>query len=219
MDGASLDRHLESFRRDAIASLTDAERTSLHTLIQAPIAGAVLIPARPRTFVQDWTLPQILPSLDQASAGRDFERGRRAFIDTQCYACHRLGNAGAAIGPEIGALASKYSRRELLESLVEPSKVISEQYQNVRVFLKDGEDLIGRITRETDTEVVLETDPLTSTEQGVARNLIDEIKPSIVSPMPEGLLQVLTLDDILDMLAFLESGGNSNAPAFRRPPQ
>jgi putative heme-binding domain-containing protein len=162
-------------------------------------------------------MPELLPDLDRAAAGRDFERGRRAFIDTQCYACHRLGDAGSAIGPELGALASKYSRRELLESLVEPSKVISDQYQNLRIFLKDGDDLTGRIVRESATEVVLETDPLTRAEQTVARSAIDEIRPSTISPMPEGLLQILTQDEILDLLAFLESGGRADAPAFRKP--
>lgn len=217
VDGANLNRHLESFRRDATALLTEAEQGALRHLLEAPMAGAVLLPAQPREFVKDWTLPELLPHLDQAGFGRDFERGRRAFIDTQCYACHRLGDAGTAIGPELGALASKYSRRELLESLVEPSKVISEQYQNLRVFLKDGEDVTGRPVRETAEEIVIETDPLTRTEQTLARGLIDEIRPSTVSPMPEGLLAVLTRDEILDLLAFLESAGRKDAPAFRRP--
>ncbi len=215
VDGAALNRHLEGFRRDAINGLTDAERTTFKDLIEPQMVGAQLIAPEPRAFVREWTTEDILPFLDQASFGRDFQRGRRAFIDTQCYACHRLGNAGSGIGPELSALASKYGRRELLESLLEPSKVISEQFQNLRVFLKDGDDLTGRLVRESDTEVVVETDPLSRTEQSVARHLIDEIKPSSISPMPEGLLHSLNRDEILDLLAFLESAGKPDAPAFR----
>lgn len=217
VDGAGLDRHLAAFRRDAIAAVPEPERATLGELLEAPLPGAQLIPAQPREFVRAWTLSELLPDLDRAGSGRDFERGRRAFIDTQCYACHRLGNTGGAVGPELGALLSKYSRRELLESLIEPSKVISEQYQNLRVFLKNGEEVTGRLVRESASEMVVETDPLTRAEQTVPRTLIEEVRPSTVSPMPEGLLQTLNREDILDLLAFLEAAGRPDAPAFRKP--
>lgn len=217
VDGANLNRHLEAFRRDALRHLDDTERAALRDLIEAPIAGAQLVPPEPRSFVREWTMADLVPELERAGYGRDYERGRRAYIDVQCAACHRFGNVGGAVGPEITALASKYSRREILESLLEPSKVISEQYQNVRVFLKDGEDVTGRVVRDVAEEIVLETDPLTRTEQAVPRSAIDKVRPSTVSPMPEGLLHVLTRDEILDLLAYLESGGNPDAPVFRQP--
>lgn len=217
VDGAGLDRHLESFRRGAIAAVPESEQPALRDLFESPLPGAQLVPPTPREFVRHWTLAELLPHLDQAGSGRNFDRGRRAFIDTQCYACHRLGNVGGAVGPELGAVLGKYTRRDLLESMIEPSKVISEQFQNVRVFRKDGEDVTGRRVRETEHEIVLETDPLTRTEQTIPMSEIDEIKPSTVSPMPEGLLQILTRDDILDLLAFLESAGRPDAPAFRQP--
>jgi putative heme-binding domain-containing protein len=217
VDGAAVDRHLEGFRREAIAAVPPAELEALKPLLELPIAGAQLIPAQPRVFIQEWHLADLLPHLDEAAAGRNFERGRRAFIDTQCYACHRFGDAGGATGPEITAVASKYGRRELLESLVEPSKVISDQYQNLRVFLKDGEEVSGRLVRESEKEIVLETDPLQRVEQSVPRSAIDEMRPSTVSAMPEGLLNVLGLEEILDLIAFLESGGKADAPPFRKP--
>lgn len=215
VDGANVNRHLEAFRRDAIAALPEDARASLRALCEAPMAGAQLIPAEPRAFVQEWTMADLVTDLERAAMGRDYERGRRAFIDTQCLACHRLGNVGAAIGPELGGLAAKYRRREILESLIEPSKVISEQYQNVRVFLKDGEDVTGRMVRETPEELVIETDPLTRTEQRVARGAIEEIRPSTISPMPEGLLNVLRREEILDLVAYLEAEGRRDAAAFR----
>lgn len=215
VDGANVDRHLQSFRREAIAAVPEAERAALASLVEQPIAGAQLIAPQRREFVREWTMADLLPDLDRASAGRDFERGRRAFIDTQCYACHRFGNAGGAVGPEITAAASKYSRRDLLESILEPSRVISDQYQNVRVFRKDDEEITGRLVRESAEEMVLETDPLTRTEQTIPRREVAEIRASTVSPMPEGLVNSLSREEILDLLAFLESGGKPDAPAFR----
>ena len=217
VDGANFNRLLEGFRRDAIAAIPDAERASFQDITDRPITGAQSIPAEPRAFVREWTTAELLPLLDRVSSGRNFQRGRRAFIDSQCYACHRLGNVGGAVGPELSGVASKYSRRDLLESMTEPSKVINEQFQNVRVFLKDGDDATGRLLRDAPDEVVLETDPLSRTQQSFPRQQVDQIRPSTVSPMPEGLLQALDQDEILDLLAFLESNGNPKAPHFQAP--
>lgn len=219
VDGTNLDRHLESFRRDAIAHLPESERDALRPLLDAPIVRAQVIPPQPRSFVREWTLDDLLPQLDRASHSRNFERGRRAFIDAQCYLCHRFGNAGGSIGPDITATASKYGRRELLESLIDPSRVIPDQYQNVRIFLHDGDDVTGRLLAETDAGWTLETDPLSATERFVPRADADSIEPSPISGMPEGLLNGLTAEDILDLIAFIEAAGRSDAPAFQSPVQ
>ena len=216
VDGASVDSHLAEFREEAQRALPPDQRDSLKALLDQPIAGAQLIPTQPRRFVQEWTIADLLPELDRASNGRDFERGRQAFTDTQCYACHRLGKAGGAVGPELTAVASKYGRRDLLESLLEPSKVISEQYQGVNVLLDDAEVVTGRLMRESDTELVIEIDPIQRTEQTIARRSVKELRRSLVSSMPEGLLHVLTREEIFDLIAFLESGGNAEVPAFRK---
>ncbi len=217
VDGANLNRHLEGFRRDAVQSIPQDQRDSFRDLLATPVVPALSVAPEPRTFVRDWTTADLLPFLDEVSAGRDFQRGRRAFIDTQCYACHRLGNTGGDSGPELSGAASKYGRRELLEALLEPSKVINEQYRNTRVFLLDGDDLSGRLIRESPEELVLETDPISRTEQTIARHLVESTQPSAVSAMPEGLLATLQRDEILDLLAFLESAGKPDAPAFRKP--
>jgi putative heme-binding domain-containing protein len=218
VDGANLDRHLATFRREAIAALVPAEREALAALLDEPAAAAQLIPARPRPFVAEWTLAGLLPALPEAAAGRDFERGRQAFLDAQCLACHRLGDMGGAVGPELTAVASKYDRRSILESMIEPSKVVSEQFQNVNVFLKDGDTVTGRLLRQDDRELVVETDPLNRVEQTIARRDVEELRPSAVSPMPEGLLNVFRRDEILDLIAFLEAGGRRDAAAFRKHP-
>lgn len=217
VEGAGLLVHLEAARREAVTHLDAAEKESLRALIEAPIPGGLWVPPEPRAFVRDWTTAELLPDLERAERGRNFERGRRAFIDAQCYACHRFGNVGGAVGPEITAAASKYTRRDLLESMTEPSKIISEQYQNTRVFLKDGEEVTGRVLRDSPTDLVLQTDPLKGTELTVPRAQVEELRPSTVSPMPEGLLGTLTREEILDLLAFLVSGGDPQAPAFRTP--
>jgi putative heme-binding domain-containing protein len=205
VDGAWVDKYLREFRRDAMATLSDAERKELAPLLNTPVQrrGSFLCP---RIFVREWTMADLLPDLDRVSAGRDFSRGRQAFVDAQCLACHRFGNDGGAIGPELTAAGSKYDRRSLLESILEPSRVINEQYQNTTVVLKNGDTLSGRVVRDNAEEFVLETDPLSGTRERLRRAEIDQLAPAKLSPMPEGLVNALSREEILDLLAYLEAG-------------
>jgi len=107
----------------------------------------------------------------------------------------------------------------LLESILEPSKVINEQYQNLSVFLKNGDSFTGRIVRENTEQVILETDPVAGGRETIARGDIDQIVPSKLSPMPEGLANVLTREEILDLLAYIQSGGKPESIAFRQAKQ
>jgi putative heme-binding domain-containing protein len=219
VDGAWVDRYLREFHRDAVAALSAQERTELAGLLNRPLQKARQIPSTIRAHVRQWTMADLLPHLDEAGAGRDFERGRRAFADAQCLACHRFGNDGGAIGPELTAAGSKYDRRSLLESILEPSKVVSEQYQHSLVVLKNGDSFSGRLIRDAADEIVLETDPASGASERIARVRIDTVTPSTLSPMPEGLVNSLTREEILDLLAYLESGGRAAAAAFKSRPR
>ena len=113
-------------------------------------------------------------------------------------------------------MGSKYSSRDILESILEPSKVVSDQYQNYTVIKKDGEDVTGRITDENDKRIVVVPNPL-EPESRVEIKKADIAKrvPSKLSPMPQGLVNGLTRDEILDLIAYLESSGKPNAKNFK----
>src|SRR6185436_2405019 len=116
------------------------------------------------------------------------------------------GNEGGSIGPELTAVSSKYSRRDVLESLIDPSKVVSDQYQNFTIYKKNGEDVTGRITDEDDKRVVITPSPLApEVREEIKKSDIDKRAASKVSPMPNGLLDGLTHEEVLDLLAYLES--------------
>ena len=73
---------------------------------------------------------------DGVAHGRNFASGKAAFNDAQCILCHRFVNEGGSVGPELTAASSKYSRHDILESILEPSKVVSEQFQNSTIIKK-----------------------------------------------------------------------------------
>jgi putative heme-binding domain-containing protein len=216
VDGAWVDKYLREFHRDAVATLQPEERQPLAALLQAPLQKSRQVPASNRKFERAWTMAELLPDLERASRRRNFERGRQAFVDAQCLTCHRFGNDGGTIGPELTAAGSKYDRRVLLESILEPSKVINEQYQLHTVTLRNGENVTGRLLRETAAEVVLETDAFSGARERFARAEVERLAPAALSSMPSGLVDVLSREDILDLLAYLECGGRSEASAFRK---
>ena len=155
------------------------------------------------------------PALGQVARGRSFAAGKTAFQDAQCMLCHRFGPEGGSVGPELGAVSKKYSVRDILESILEPSKVISEQFQNVTVAKKDGESETGRLVDETPDQLVLQPNPLLPDRLEIPKSQITARVPSKVSPMPEGLLNSFAEDEILDLLAYLQSSGDPNAANFK----
>jgi putative heme-binding domain-containing protein len=215
VDGAWMDKYLGEFRRDAVANLTGAERLEFAALLETPLRPAQMVPRSTRQFVREWTMADLLPYLPQASSRRNFERGRQAFVDAQCLSCHRFGNDGGSLGPELTAIGSKYDRRSLLESILEPSKALNEQYLNTTLELSDGETLTGRLVGDSPQEVEIETNPFGGGREEIPRKNIKRIIPSKFSPMPEGLVNTLQREEILDLLAYLESNGRSSAAAFQ----
>ena len=213
-DGSSFKNFLDHIRKDAIASLNDRERTDLAWLIDPP--KVVLKIPTDRHLIQEWKMADVLPAIDRASTGRSFQSGKKAFEDAQCLACHRFGNEGGATGPDLTAVSSRFTRRDILESIIEPSKVISDQYQNIVVTKKDGDDVIGRLVEESDRTLVLITNPLTGEKTEVRKRDVSSRQPSKLSPMPDGLVNILSKEELLDLLAYIESGGNKDHADFKK---
>jgi putative heme-binding domain-containing protein len=204
VDGASYDRYLRDFRRESMATLTPEERQHLEPLLAKPITQARLVPGNAREFVRDWKMEDLIDDLAKPRQS-DFSKGRQAFVDAQCLSCHRFGNDGGTAGPDLTAAASKYTDRDLLESIIEPSKIINEQYQDHTAILEDGEAYTGRLVSHSDKEVIIETDRLSGAKEKIDRTKIKQLRPAATSPMPSGLVNVLTKDEILDLLAYLRT--------------
>jgi putative heme-binding domain-containing protein len=215
-DGSSFPKFIANIRKDAVASLAEGERAELTELItEQPFVAPTAAKPRAYKFVREWKMSDLLPLLDQAGNGRNFQRGKEAFAATQCLACHRFGNEGGSTGPDITAISSRFTRRDVLESILDPSKVVSEQYQNITVSKKNGDAITGRLVEETDAKLVLVVNPLNGEKVEVTKPDVAGREPSKISAMPEGLVNILTKADILDLLAYIESGGKKEHAAFR----
>ena len=112
------------------------------------------------------------------------------------------------------AIAARFTRKDVLESMTDPSKVVSDQYQNERITTADGKAVVGRVVDETKDTLVVQPDPLAPDRVTVKKSEVESRGPSKLSPMPANLIDVLTEDEILDLIAFMESGKN---PAPKLP--
>jgi putative heme-binding domain-containing protein len=212
--GASFTLYVDDIRRDAVANLTDLQRAELKPLIEARPTTAPIV-AEPRPLVKKWTMAELVPLVETGLKKRDFVRGRRMFAAANCFACHRFDNQGGAIGPDLTVLSGRFGPRDVLESIVEPSKQISDQYAAVTVVTDDGDVVTGRIVNLKGEKLMINTNMLDPTASvGVDRRHIEQMEPSKVSMMPEGLLNTLQQDEILDLMAYLLSRGDPHNPMF-----
>jgi len=214
-DGASLAPFLDNFRKEAIATLSDSEREELADILPKE-AEAAAAPATDRKFVKDWQMQDLLPDLAKAKIHRSFAKGKAVYADAQCIQCHRFGESGGSVGPELAAVSSRLTTRDILESILEPSKVVSEQYQNVVLTLKDGDTVVGRVIQENELELTLMTDPIHPNKEVFRKADIVSRHASKISPMPDGLVSSMTEDEIWDLIAYMESGGKKSNAAFKK---
>jgi putative heme-binding domain-containing protein len=146
--------------------------------------------------------------LTQAALSRsgNIERGHKLFFDaakSQCVKCHRIGDQGERIGPDLTGIGSRFPRIHLIESILQPSRTIAPGYQAVAVILKSGKVFTGVKVAETDEMLTLGDNK--GDKQVLRKADIEEQQPQSVSVMPEGLEKQFTVDEFVDLIAFLAS--------------
>ncbi|QJW93833.1 c-type cytochrome [Frigoriglobus tundricola] len=216
--GSSFGNFLKLIKTDAIATLTPAEAAALKAVISADPATAKLPAEPPRPFVKAYKLADLTEALDTGlKSGRDFDRGRKLFAAGKCFACHRFDNEGGSNGPDLTGVAGRFSPRDLLESIIDPSKEISDQYAAVEIRTTDERVVVGRIVNLNNDDVMVNTDMLDpGSTARVNRKLIESMRPSKVSMMPTGLLDTFKEDEVLDLLAYIISRGDRKSALFRK---
>ena len=220
--GNSARKFLLRIRDQALEKLPEAERPALLALAEKVVEkpkAAFAMPIRP--FVKNWTLADLEPVLAETNKGRDFAHGKKIFGELLCAQCHLFAGGGGlakggAVGPDLTAVGSRYSAHDILAKILDPSKNISEQYASYLFTMKDGSMISGQVAEDNHYLVTVIVDPLNGTKQNIMAGSIVKKEASPVSLMPPGLIMTLTQDEILDLLAYLQSGGNDKAPAFAK---
>ncbi len=190
----------------------------LDKLMKREVANEVMLDLveaagkRPATAVKSrleayekWKLPQDhLTPFREALAGGDAARGRKIFYENAavaCTRCHHIANDGGGnAGPVLDGIASRQPREYLLESIVFPNKQVAQGFETAMISMKNGAAYAGVVKNETDSTLVL-----LSPEDGEVKLKKSDIasRDKGLSGMPEGLGQLLSRQELRDVIEFL----------------
>jgi len=146
-----------------------------------------------------------LARLQKELGGGDAKRGRQVFFGRRasCSACHLVKGKGGKIGPDLSTVGSRRDRRDLLEAVLYPSASLSRGYESYTLATSSGRVVSGLIERETADRIEIRT--ADQRIQRIARDEIEQMRPSNISIMPQGLERTLSRDELRDLAAFLMS--------------
>ena len=215
--GNSYRKFLQNIDNDAFNNATEAERLAIEALgARKPYQPPEL--PKPQGPGQDWTLEGILATIgDQPLKGRNFENGEKMFAAARCIVCHRFGGDGGATGPDLTQSAGRFALKDLCEAIVDPSKVVSDQYKAVVIETDAGKVYTGRVVSDLPDTLTMVVDPEDATKLvKIGKSEIESQTLSTVSLMPKDLLKTLNQDEVLDLVAYLLSRGNRNDAVFRK---
>eukprot|EP00913_Durusdinium_trenchii_P023286 g21864.t1 len=212
--GASFEGFLRNIGNDAYANATDTERLAIESSGARKPVPLPPIP-KPKGPGKDWSLEEVIRLSNTKLTNRNFVNGRKMFAATRCVVCHRFAGEGGATGPDLTQLAGRFNVKALAEAIVDPSKVVSDQYRGSMVITTKGKQYTGRIVNKSKEGLTILIDPEDSTKVvTIPANEVDEVMPSRVSLMPKDLLKPLNQGEVLDLMAYLLSRGNPDDPMF-----
>ncbi len=165
---------------------------------------------------RNWQLDDALKVVTNDSTNRNFSQGKMLFGATLCGSCHRMRGEGGAAGPDLSQIGTRFSNKDILESIIHPSKVISDQYAATVFTLKDGSTLAGRLKNEDNSKYYISMNPFTPQEvEPILKKDVVDKKTSEVSIMFPGTINRLNKEELKDLMAYMVSGANQNHEIYK----
>jgi putative heme-binding domain-containing protein len=184
-----LPRELEPAASGVLFSAGSAIRDSAARYLTPPSA----------TTLDGKTLP---PIMTLAARSGDAALGRAVFQRT-CVACHVVGTTGTDFGPALTEIGDKLPKSGLLLAILDPSAGIGFGYEGYTIRMKDGQQLIGMISSETDSELSVKL--IGGIQRRVPKSSVVERRQMDSSLMPQGLERAMTEADLVHLVEYLSS--------------
>lgn len=138
------------------------------------------------------------------------------YVATTCSRCHAIKGEGGNIGPDLTQIGTRFSTKDILEAILEPSKAISDQYAATQFELKNGKSLVGKIANQDAEHYYVSQNPYApdflvkvNKKDVVAKNY------STISIMLPGLVNPLNVEELKDLVAYLKAGGDEEHEVFK----
>ena len=160
-----------------------------------------------RRFIKKWQHHRFGDAPDKLGS-RNLERGKLVFEQATCSRCHNTGPGEKKLGPDLTEVTKRFRGSKLLGQIVKPSSEIHKEFQTQMILVDDGRLLTGLVIEETEDSIrfipnLLKPDKIETIE----KSSIEQRRVADVSTMPAGLLDTFTVDEIFDLLAYLQSSG------------
>lgn len=212
---------IDKARQEALSSVPKAEYEHYNTLSGDTLLSssghdlANKIP-QPEGPWREWTMEMAEAVLAKELEGRNLERGKNMFAATACYSCHSIAGEGGNIGPDLTQLGTRFTMKDMLEAIIHPNAVISDQYASTVFEMKEGKSIVGRITNEDENTYYISQNPFApDAVREIPKKEVISAKNSSVSIMMPGLINRLNEEELKDLMAYLVSGGNKDHQVYK----
>ena len=219
--GRSYVGFIDRGRKLALLNVPETNREKYNKLSGADLLSSngndLVVTNYPKGPGKQWKLTEALALLDEPLAGRDFENGKSMYNAITCGRCHTMGNEGGNVGPELTNLGTRFSKKDMLEAIIEPSKVVSDQYAASQFVLRNGTSIVGRLTNQDKLAYYVSQNPYDPDQvEKIFKKNVRSVKYSNLSSMLPGLINSLNGEELKDLMAYLMAGGNSGNAVFRK---
>ncbi len=219
--GRSYVGFIDRARKLALKNVEETKREKYNKLSGADLLSSsgndLVISNYPKGPGKQWKVDEALALLDQPLVGRNFENGKSMYNAITCGRCHTMGNEGGNVGPELTNLGTRFSKKDMLEAIILPSKSVSDQYAATQFLLKNGTSIVGRLTNQDTNAYYVSQNPYDPDQvEKIWKKNVRSIKYSNVSLMLPGLINSLNAEELKDFMAYIMAGGNPDNAAFKK---
>ncbi|MGN7720520.1 c-type cytochrome [Chitinophaga sp. 22620] len=209
---------IDGARRNALALVPKDQFERFNIMSGDSLArsgGADVAKVQPKGPGRRWKVEEATLVIDSGLHDRNFEQGKAMFAATLCSSCHTVKGEGGVAGPDLTQLGTRFSNKDILEAIIEPSKTISDQYAATVFTMKDGSSITGRLVNQDDNKYFVSQNPFSPQDlREIEKKDVSGTKNSSVSVMLPGLINRLSPDELRDLMAYIKSGGNEKDTMF-----
>lgn len=219
--GHSFVGFIDRARKNALANVPKADFAHFNSISGDSIVAfsgrtetrGVTQPKGPGRY---WEVDTAMKAVDSGMVNLDFENGKAMFTASLCSSCHTMRGEGGVAGPDLTQLGTRFSYRDMLTSIIEPSKTISDQYGSTVFYLKEGGSVIGRIISQDNDKYTISQNPFSpQTTRDVLKKDVVRTRVSEISAMLPGMINRLNGQELRNLLGFIKAAGDKNNELYK----